>query len=269
MLVESTYSLIQDNILQVRQKVATLHKIFQVMKIIIWGYGKMGKAVEKAAKERGHIISGIVDVHNINEIDKSFLQKADIVIEFTTPEAAVNNYLKCFEAGIPVVSGTTGWYEHKKDVENACKKYQGTFFYASNFSLGVNIFFELNKFLAKLMNKIPQYSASISETHHIHKLDKPSGTAITIANQIIENHSSYNSWVTDEKTEPGILPIISHREGEIIGTHIVEYKSDIDKIEIKHEAFSREGFARGAVIAAEFVLGKKGCFGMEDLLNSL
>ncbi len=239
------------------------------MKIIIWGYGKMGKAVEKAAKERGHEISGIIDIDNVENITTEYLQKADVVIEFTSPEAAPRNYLKCFEAGVPVVSGTTGWLEKEKEIKQICSEKKGTFFYASNFSLGVNIFFEVNKFLAKLMSKIPQYAVSISETHHIHKLDKPSGTAITIAQQIISNHANYTKWNLDTAGSPDEIPVKAFREGEVIGTHIVEYKSDIDKIELKHEAFSREGFARGAIIAAEFVKDKKGCFGMQDLLNSL
>ena len=239
------------------------------MKIIIWGYGKMGKVVEKVAKERGHTIVGIIDLNNVAEINKSFLQKADVIIEFTTPNAAPKNYIKCFDAGVPVVSGTTGWLDKKNEIISYCKKNNGTFFYASNFSLGMNIFFEVNKFLAKLMSKIPQYNTTIYETHHIHKIDKPSGTAITIANQIIEANNKYKNWKLDSANSSSDIPIKSFREKDVVGTHIVEYKSDIDKIEIKHEAFSREGFARGTIIAAEFVKDKKGCFGMQDLLNEL
>ncbi len=239
------------------------------MKIIIWGYGKMGKAVEKAAKERGHEIIGTIDINNVDNITAAYLKKADVVIEFTSPKAAPGNYLKCFDAGVPVVSGTTGWIDKEQEIKQICSEKNGTFFYASNFSLGVNIFFEVNRFLARLMSKIPQYAVSVSETHHIHKLDKPSGTAISIAQQIIENHARYTRWNLDKADAPDEIPVKAFREGEVIGTHTVAYKSDIDKIVLKHEAFSREGFARGAVIAAEFVKDKKGCFGMPDLLNSL
>jgi 4-hydroxy-tetrahydrodipicolinate reductase len=238
------------------------------MKILIWGYGRMGKEVEKAALSRGHQIVEKIDLNNINSISEKLLKKTDVAIEFTTPESAPANYIKCFEAGLPVVSGTTGWLDKEEEIKNICKEKNGTFFYASNFSLGVNIFFEVNKFLAKLMNKINQYDVSIEETHHIHKKDKPSGTAITIARQIIENNERYNSWKLNAK-EPGILPVYSTREGEIVGIHTVNYTSKTDKISITHEAFSREGFAQGAVIAAEFVKDKKGCYTMEDLLRML
>ncbi len=238
------------------------------MKIIIIGYGRMGKEVEKAALARGHQIIEKIDIDNKDALTPEFLQKADVAIEFTTPESAPENYIKCFEAGLPVVSGTTGWLDSEEEIKQICKEKNGTFFYASNFSLGVNIFFEVNKFLAKLMNKINQYDISVEETHHIHKKDKPSGTAITIARQIIENHDKYNTWELDGNGN-GILPVHSEREGEVVGIHTVNYVSKIDKISIRHEAFSREGFAQGAVIAAEFVKDRKGCYTMEDLLRML
>ena len=177
------------------------------MKIIIIGYGRMGKEVEKAALARGHQIIEKIDIDNKDALTPEFLQKADVAIEFTTPESAPENYIKCFEAGLPVVSGTTGWLDREEEIKQICKEKNGTFFYASNFSLGVNIFFEVNKFLAKLMNKINQYDISVDETHHIHKKDKPSGTAITIARQIIENHDKYKTWELDGKGN-GILPFI-------------------------------------------------------------
>ncbi len=238
------------------------------MKIIILGYGRMGKEVEKAALARGHQIIEKIDINNKDSLTTELLQKADVAIEFTTPESAPENYIKCFEVGLPVVSGTTGWLDREEEIKQKCKEKNGTFFYASNFSLGVNIFFEVNKFLAKLMNKINQYDISVEETHHIHKKDKPSGTAITIASQIIDNHDKYNTWKLEGKGN-GILPVHSEREGEIVGIHTVNYVSPIDKISIRHEAFSREGFAQGAVIAAEFVKDRKGCYSMEDLLRML
>lgn len=238
------------------------------MKIIILGYGRMGKEVEKAALARGHQIIEKIDINNKDSLTTELLQKADVAIEFTTPESAPENYIKCFEVGLPVVSGTTGWLDREEEIKQKCKEKNGTFFYASNFSLGVNIFFEVNKFLAKLMNKINQYDISVEETHHIHKKDKPSGTAITIASQIIDNHDKYITWKLEGKGN-GILPVHSEREGEIVGIHTVNYVSPIDKISIRHEAFSREGFAQGAVIAAEFVKDRKGCYSMEDLLRML
>ena len=238
------------------------------MKIIILGYGRMGKEVEKAALARGHQIIEKIDINNRDSLTTELLQKADVAIEFTTPESAPENYIKCFEVGLPVVSGTTGWLDREEEIKQKCKEKNGTFFYASNFSLGVNIFFEVNKFLAKLMNKINQYDISVEETHHIHKKDKPSGTAITIASQIIDNHDKYITWKLEGKGN-GILPVHSEREGEIVGIHTVNYVSPIDKISIRHEAFSREGFAQGAVIAAEFVKDRKGCYSMEDLLRML
>jgi len=239
------------------------------MNIIIWGYGKMGKAVEKWAKKRNHTIGNIIDIDNVDNISLQDLQKADVVIEFTQPKSAPENYKKCFAAGIPVVSGTTGWLDKKEEIEKYCKEKNATFFYTSNFSLGVNILFEVNKFLAKLMNNISQYQAEIEEIHHIHKKDKPSGTAITIAEQIMNNHALYTNWQLAETTikQKDILPIKSIREEETIGTHTITYKSDIDEISLQHKAYSRDGFAQGAIIAAEFVKDKKGCFSMEDLLR--
>jgi len=227
----------------------------------------MGKEVEKVAISRGHEITGKIDIDNVGDVTADFLREADVVIEFTSPDAAADNYQKCFDAGVPVVSGTTGWYDKLPEVKRQCKEKNGTFLYASNFSIGVNIFFEVNRYLAKLMAGIKQYKPSVYETHHIHKLDKPSGTAITIANIILENNKELKEWKLDGDGN-GILPVYSFREGEVVGEHKVKYESDIDEITLEHKAFSRQGFAQGAVIAAEFVKDRKGCYTMDDLMRS-
>ena len=219
------------------------------MKILLVGYGKMGKTIEKIALQRGHTIVGRVDV----ESNDSIKPGADVAIEFTQPGAAVNNIKNCIEAGIPVVSGTTGWLEHLDEVKIVVAKNNGAFFYASNYSLGVNIFFKLNEYLAKLMSNQEAYTVSIDETHHTQKKDAPSGTAITIREGIVKYH-------------PAEIPINSFRVDPAPGTHVVKYKSAIDDIEITHTAHSREGFALGAVLVAEWIQDRKGYLTMSDFL---
>jgi 4-hydroxy-tetrahydrodipicolinate reductase len=231
------------------------------LKIALFGYGKMGKMIEKISTKRGHSIVARIDVGTA-EID---YEDMDVAIDFSIPESAVNNIKGCLKAGVPVISGTTGWLTQYEEVADLCKKQQGAFLYASNFSLGVNIFFELNKVLAVMMANVKTYTASIDETHHIHKIDAPSGTAITLAEGIIRE-SDYTKWAL-ENGGKDILPIHSHREGEIPGTHEVSYSGAEDQISIKHIAHGREGFALGAVVAAEWIQGRKGVFGMKDVLN--
>ncbi len=236
------------------------------MKIALIGYGKMGKEIEEIAIQRKHEIIYKFDVNDSNfTIDN--LKKADIAIEFSTPNSAYQNYMKCFEANIPVVSGTTGWLNHKEELQNYVKANNKSFFYASNFSLGVNIFFKMNEFLAKIMNRYSSYNIDITETHHIQKKDAPSGTAITLAEDIINNIERKNSWINEETKDTDKLYINSLRKVNVPGTHTIKYKSDVDIIEITHEAKNRKGFAEGAVLAAEFLIGKKGIYNMNDLLN--
>jgi 4-hydroxy-tetrahydrodipicolinate reductase len=237
------------------------------MKIALIGYGKMGKEIEKIALGRGHEIVLKIDISNPEELTIQNLQKADVAIEFSMPSSAVNNYKLCFEAGIPVVSGTTGWLDRKPEVIENCKNLNGTFFYTSNFSLGVNIFFSLNKKLAALMANLDEYKIEMTEIHHTQKLDAPSGTAITLAEGIIENIPSKTNWVNRETENPAEIGIISERVGEVPGTHIIKYDSEVDFIEITHSAKNRKGLAFGAVLAAEFSNGKKGVLTMNDLLN--
>jgi len=238
------------------------------MRIALLGYGRMGKMIEHVAVERGHEIVLVVDESNRSGVTAEQLRQAEVAIEFTAPAVAAENYKWCFENGVPVVSGTTGWLEQWDEVVEACRQNKGGFFYASNFSIGVNIFFQLNKYLAKLMNGFTDYKVFIEETHHIHKLDAPSGTAITIAEGILDNHEGYKSWQLNrgEEMQEGVVPVTAKRIGEVPGIHAVRYKSGVDEIEIRHSAFSREGFAQGAVLAAEFLKGKSGVYQMEDLL---
>jgi 4-hydroxy-tetrahydrodipicolinate reductase len=237
------------------------------MKIALIGYGKMGKEIEKAAFRRGHEIFLTVDIGNQEDLTKENLQACDIAIEFTTPETAVGNYLKCLEAGIPVVSGTTGWLDRKDEVENRFRKAGGTFFYASNFSVGVNLFFALNKKLAALMASHSQYDVHIREVHHTQKKDAPSGTAISLAEDLLPILPGKKSWVNHRTDEKQKIPILSERRGEIPGIHTVCYDSDVDTLEITHSAKSREGFALGSVLAAEYCLKHAGILSMNDLLN--
>jgi 4-hydroxy-tetrahydrodipicolinate reductase len=237
------------------------------MKIALIGYGKMGKTIEQIALARGHKIVSIIDVDNRDDIKSDAFRSADVAIEFTTPGTAMDNYLACFEAGVPVVSGTTGWLDRLPEVKEMCEKEGKTFFYSSNFSIGVNIFFALNKYLAKIMNQFPQYDVEMTEVHHIHKLDAPSGTAITLAEGVLENIERKDRWVLEKAEKPTDMTIHAIREGEVPGIHEITYKSEVDTISIKHDAKSRAGFALGAVLAAEFTAGKKGFLGMDDMLK--
>lgn len=237
------------------------------MHIALFGYGKMGKEVEQILLARKHSIGLLVDLHNANSFTLDELKKCDAAIEFTTPHTAIGNILKCFEANVPVVVGTTGWYDKLEEVKKICTEKNQCLFYASNFSVGVNIFFKVNEQLAKMMNNHSEYQISVEEIHHIHKLDAPSGTAISLGNQIINNILRKKKRVNKETKNPEELEIISTRTDEVPGTHIVKYFSAIDDIEIMHKAHSRKGFAMGAVLAAEFAKGKKGIFGMNDMLR--
>ena len=227
----------------------------------------MGKAIEGIAIERGHEIVMRIDAENTEALNNENLQQADVAIEFTNPDSAINNLTQCFDAGIPTVCGTTGWLEHWEQIKADCKNKNATFLYASNFSIGVNLFFELNKKLAQLMQNRPEYNCAIEEIHHTAKKDAPSGTAITIAENIIAQNSNKKNWVLGETEDTNALSIISKRIDPAPGTHIVSYNSAIDSIEIKHTAHNRIGFATGAVLAAEFVLGKKGLYTMGDVLE--
>lgn len=231
------------------------------MKIALLGYGKMGKVIEKIALERGHEI--VLRKTSSNTFEG--LQNADVAIDFSIPDVAVCNISECLHTNIPIVSGTTGWLDDYNKMMKLCKEKNGAFIYSSNFSLGVNIFFELNIYLAKIMSKFNQYQVSITEIHHTQKLDSPSGTAITLANGIIEN-SNYKNWTLESPTF-NELHIDAKRIENVPGTHTIAYNSDVDLIEIKHIAHNREGFALGSVIAAEWIVGKKGVFTMKDVLE--
>ena len=221
----------------------------------------MGQMIEQIALNRGHEIVAKIDEHTQN-IDFSSM---DVGIDFSMPQAAYGNITKCIKNNVPIISGTTGWLDNYNNAVTLCKENNGAFIYASNFSLGVNIFFELNNYLAKMMQNLPEYKVSLEEIHHTQKLDAPSGTAITLAEGVIEN-SNYTEWKLDETSE-NIIPISSKRIGTTPGTHTVAYKNDVDSIEIKHTAHNRQGFALGAVIAAEWIVGKRGVFTMKDVLN--
>jgi 4-hydroxy-tetrahydrodipicolinate reductase len=239
------------------------------MKIALIGYGKMGKAIEEIALQRGHEIVTRIDTDN--PLTDLLKHQADVAIEFTRPDAAVNNILFCAEHQLPVVVGTTAWSHDYPKVKAAIEQYNGTLLAASNFSVGVNIFFEINKRLARLMNNQPDYTASIEEIHHLQKLDAPSGTAVTLANDLMHQIPSFETWKLGEEHTPEVqkneLAITSFRQPDVPGTHIIQYTSAVDTIEIKHEAHSRKGFALGAVLAAEFLNGKKGIFTMSDVLK--
>jgi 4-hydroxy-tetrahydrodipicolinate reductase len=235
------------------------------MNIALVGYGKMGQAIEKIALQRGHNVVLRIRTDNRHELEN--LSNVDVVIEFTRPEAARENVMDCLKQGVPVVCGTTGWNEGLDQAKIKALDSHTAFLQASNFSIGVNIFFEVNKLLASLMNEQPDYQVSIEETHHTQKKDAPSGTAISIAEQILDNMDRKMHWVKDKAENDEQLPIIAHRIEDVPGTHNVKYTSAIDEIEIIHTAHSREGFAYGAVLAAEFLAGKKGIFTMQDVLG--
>lgn len=240
------------------------------MKIALIGYGKMGKEIEKIAQSRGHEIVCIIDVNNQDDFNSEAFKSAEVAIEFTNPMVAYNNYIRAFEAGVKLVSGSTGWMaEHGEEIKQLCKEGGKTLFWSSNFSLGVTIFSAVNKYLAKIMNQFPTYDVTMSETHHIHKLDAPSGTAITLAEGILENIERKDHWVKEEAVSANELPIHSIREGEVFGIHTIRYDSEADSITITHDAKNRGGFALGAVLAAEYTADKQGYLGMSDLFPFL
>lgn len=236
------------------------------MRIAILGYGKMGKEIEQICLQRKHEVSHKIDSKNTHQIS-DLAQKTDVAIEFSTPENTISNIEQCIKQQIPVIVGTTGWYDQIPKIKSFCKEHGGSALYASNFSIGVNIFFEINRQLAKIMNGFPEYEVEVNETHHIHKLDQPSGTAITIAHDMIGLLSQKSSWVLNNDHEKDKLNIISHREGEVIGDHSVTYSSNIDHITIKHSAHNRKGFALGSVLAAEWLWNKTGFYTINDMLN--
>ena len=237
------------------------------MRIVLIGYGKMGKEIERIAMDRGHQIVSKIDIENPDDLISLTNKEVDVAIEFSNPISAFSNIMKCIEKQIPIVCGTTGWLEKKAEVEKATQSFDSTFFYASNYSIGVNLFFKLNKQLAKLMQPHAGYDIYTNEIHHVEKKDSPSGTAITIAEGIMSQYSNKTKWVNNEIPGADEIAIWSQRESAKPGTHTVKYISKVDQIEVTHEAFSREGFALGAVIAAEWILGKKGVLGMDDMLN--
>lgn len=237
------------------------------MNIALLGYGKMGHIIESVAIQRGHSIVMHIDSEDEWQTHGNKLSLCDVAIDFSTPESAIGNIHKCFVAKVPIVCGTTGWHNQLEAIRNECLATGNTLFFASNFSLGVNLFFELNRHLAKMMNNYSEYTAGIEEIHHIHKLDSPSGTAITLAHDLIENIDRLTAWSNNTTHAANELPVRSIREGEVTGIHTVSYDSEADTIEIKHTAKSRKGFALSAVLAAEFIHGKSGFFGMKDMLG--
>jgi 4-hydroxy-tetrahydrodipicolinate reductase len=237
------------------------------MKVALIGYGKMGKAIEQILLQKGHTVSLIINIENETDLTPQNLSNCDVAIEFTGAESAAKNINACFNAGIPVISGSTGWLQQLPEVTADCTKQNGAFLYASNFSIGVNIFFEVNILLAKLMAPQTQYNISVEEIHHTAKKDAPSGTAISLAEQIIHNNTNKTNWQNNETNLANILPIISKRIDPAPGTHSITYSSEIDTIEISHTAHNRVGFAAGAVLAAEYIIGKKGVFTMKDVLG--
>ena len=237
------------------------------MKIALIGYGKMGHEIEAIAKERNHQVVLTIDKDNPQDLSPEKLSMADVAIEFTSPHTAFTNVTACFNAGVPVVSGSTGWISQMQEAEELCRKANGGFFYASNYSVGVNIFFRVNKLLASLMAKAPDYTLEVEETHHTQKLDAPSGTAITLAEVIATEMPTKEGWTMDSEEKQAKILIKAFREGSVPGTHSVFYESGVDKITFTHEAKNRKGLAMGAILAAEFMVGKKGVFGMNDLLK--
>lgn len=236
------------------------------MNIALIGYGKMGKEIEQILLKRGHTVS--LRSTRSEPFKAADLAGTDVAIEFTEPSAAVDNILKCFEAGVPVVVGTTGWYTRMPEVREACARMNGGLLTASNFSIGVNLLFKFNKEMARIMRDFEEYTPSMEEIHHTAKRDAPSGTAITLAEGILENYPERNEWINEATDNHHQLGIVSRREGEVPGTHIVRYTSEVDEIQLVHQAYNRKGFALGAVKAAEFMQGKKGVFTMGDVLRT-
>ncbi|HEX8315671.1 MAG TPA: 4-hydroxy-tetrahydrodipicolinate reductase [Flavisolibacter sp.] len=237
------------------------------MKIALIGYGKMGQMIEELALQRGHQVVLKINIDNTEDFTAENISKADVAIEFTGPDSAFENVKQCLESGVPVVSGSTGWNKQLEDAKASCLQRGGSFLHASNFSVGVNIFFQVNKLLAKLMASQPGYDVSLKEIHHTQKKDAPSGTAVTLAEQVMANLGRKKSWVNDVATAAEELSIISERIDPAPGTHYVKYTSEVDDIEIIHTAHNRKGFALGAVLAAEYIADKKGVFSMDDVLH--
>jgi 4-hydroxy-tetrahydrodipicolinate reductase len=240
---------------------------FAAMKIALIGYGKMGKAIEEIAGENGDEIVLKISSANQDEFTIDNLNQADVAIEFTNPHSAVENIKKCLDANVPVVCGTTGWLNQLEEIKTYCNQHQGAFLYASNFSIGVNLFFALNDYLATLMSMHKEYAVSIEETHHTQKKDAPSGTAITLAENILEKNKSKTNWINTKATDASQLEIISKRTDDVPGIHTIKYNSETDFIEITHSAYNRKGFAGGALLAAQFLINKKGIFSMQDVLG--
>ena len=238
------------------------------MNIALIGYGKMGKTIETIAKIRGHKIVLIIEKKNLTELNRINLKKVDVAIDFSTPNSARTNIMKAIDSGIPVISGTTGWLDQYSEVIAYCDKKKGCFLYASNFSLGVNLFFELNKKMTEIMKQHEQYEVEVHEIHHKEKTDSPSGTAITLAEQIIAENKSFQRWSQNEISTEKSIKIISERKEKVTGIHQVNYNSQMDNISIKHKAHSRKAFALGAIIAAEWIKDKNGCYSMRDVLFS-
>lgn len=242
------------------------------MNIALIGYGKMGKTIEALGKNQGHSFPLIIDENNPGDLNVEKMKGIEAAIEFTLPAIAPKNITSCLELGVPVVSGTTGWNHMLQEIEDLCREKDGSLFHASNFSMGVNILFAMNRQLARIMKRFSAYSVSMEEVHHIHKLDAPSGTAISLADQILEENEQLKTWAlkgADEESDGqgDVLPIESIREGEVKGKHTIIYSSEVDKLSLSHDAFSRDAFAAGALLAAEFIKDKKGIYGMQDLLK--
>jgi 4-hydroxy-tetrahydrodipicolinate reductase len=236
------------------------------MKFILIGYGKMGKTIEEIILDRGHEIAAIIDEHSTDQLGHSSLT-ADVAIDFSTPDSVVDHIKTCVSRQLPIVVGTTGWNQHEKVLNELAISSNSTLMYSSNFSLGVNLFFKVNNMLAQMMDMFPSYQTRIEETHHVHKVDQPSGTAISLADQILKSNKNYHQWVNEPSDQKDKLNIKSIRKDEVPGTHQVTYTSDIDEISIIHTAKNRKGFALGAVLAGEWVADKKGVFTMDDFLN--
>ena len=237
------------------------------MNAAIIGYGKMGKEIEKILIERGHKVTLIIDQDNTADLDAAHLKEVDVAIEFSTPQTAYSNIVKCLEYNTPVVCGTTAWLDRYDEVKQLCESKKGTFFYASNYSIGVNLTFRLNEMLARMMNRFPEYDVTLEEVHHTQKKDAPSGTAITLADGIVSNLDRKKRWVNGMTTNPAELEVQAIRRGVVPGIHTVTYESEADVITLSHNAKSRRGFALGAVLAAEFIQNKRGVFSMKDLLE--
>ncbi len=237
------------------------------MKVALIGYGKMGKEIERVLLERGHSVVLIVDIQNPQDLHPKNMEAVDVAIEFSSPQSAFGNIKKCLECGTPVVCGTTAWLDNYDEAVELCKRNDGAFFYASNYSIGVNVFFKVNRELARLLNRFPDYDVSLEEVHHTQKKDAPSGTAITLAEGILAEVERKKTWMCGTTTEPSELEIGAIRRSVVPGIHTVTWESDVDRITINHDAKSRRGFAVGAVLAAEFLCGKKGVYSMDDLMN--